>query len=791
MRTQPLAGLRRSVARRAASAARRLLSSAATLLVLFTLTALAAPLAAQGGVVVTGSVTTQSGEPLASASVTIVGSDRGALTDARGHFRLVAVPAGELTLRVQRLGYTPAERTLRVDAGGAVRADFALAEHAVELNSIVVSAKRETRLRSQTPASVGVVAGQEIRDARPAHPSEIVGRVAGVWVSATSGEGHTTAIRQPKSTKPMYLFLEDGVPTRSTGFFNHNALYEVNVPQADRIEVLKGPATALYGSDAIGGVINVETRRASLLPQAELSLESGSRGWGRVLASGSTTLGQHGVRADLNLTRSDGFRDFSGYERQSGTLRWDAYLPGSATLKTVATFSRIDQNDASSISRQEFDETPALNHNRISFRHVDAFRLSAQYDRPGERSLLSVTPFLRANSMDLLPSWMVSYEPVVYNTGHRSFGALAKYRRDLGLANAQLIGGLDVEYSPGWREERSIAPRMDGTTYAGYTEGDVIYDYDVAFRGVSPYLQLDTEPLAGLRLSAGLRFDHIGYDYTTHLEPLATGRWRRPESTEVRYGHLSPKLGATYAVTPALGLFAGYRHGFRVPSEGQLFRQGSSANGPDLQPVKADNYELGVRGGLGARLQYEASVYRMDIRDDILTYATRVDGALTRVNVNAGRTRHAGVELALGAELVGGLRLDVSYSNALHTYGAWAPNDTTDYTGKRMESAPRELANARLTYAPGWLANARLGAEWVRVGRYFMDVANEHEYDGHDLLNLRLNLPLTQQLELVGRVNNVLDVRYAESASVNAIGEQLSPGAPRQLNLAVQYRWQK
>jgi outer membrane receptor protein involved in Fe transport len=81
-----------------------------------------------------------------------------------------------------------------------------------------------------------------------------MGGVAGVWVSVTGGEGHQTAIRQPLNTNPVYLFLEDGVPTRSTGFFNHNALYEVNLPGAEGIEVTKGPGSALYGSDAIGGV---------------------------------------------------------------------------------------------------------------------------------------------------------------------------------------------------------------------------------------------------------------------------------------------------------------------------------------------------------------------------------------------------------------------------------------------------------------------------------------------------------------------------------------------------------
>jgi outer membrane receptor protein involved in Fe transport len=89
-----------------------------------------------------------------------------------------------------------------------------------------------------------------------------------VYVSQLSGEGHSMAIRQPISTKPLYLYLEDGIPTRATGFFNHNALYEVNIPQSGGIEVLKGPGTASYGSDAIGGVVNVLTRPAPASPGA-------------------------------------------------------------------------------------------------------------------------------------------------------------------------------------------------------------------------------------------------------------------------------------------------------------------------------------------------------------------------------------------------------------------------------------------------------------------------------------------------------------------------------------------
>jgi iron complex outermembrane recepter protein len=661
---------------------------------------------------------------------------------------------------------------------------------AVQLEGlVVVSATREARLKSRTPASVGTVTGAEIREVKPAHPSEILGRVAGVWVSSAGGEGHMTAIRQPKTTKPMYLFLEDGVPTRSTGFFNHNALYEVNLPQAERIEVLKGPATALYGSDAIGGVVSVETRRPTLHPEWEGSLERGSDGWMRFLGSAGGTAGAQGLRADLNLTRSDGFREGSEYRRLGGTLRWDSYLPAGATLRTVASYSLIDQHDASSLTRDLFESAPATNHNRIGFRKVGAFRLSSAFELPLDATLISITPFVRANTMELMPSWMLSYDPVVYTTGHRSLGVLARVRRDLPFWSARILAGADLEQSPGAREEDRITIVKDGLAYASYTRAGRIYDYDVTFRGVSPYAQADFAPLPRLNVSLGLRYDHVGFAYHTRLDPVATGRWRVPGDTTLWYDHLSPKVGATYEMGRALNLFASYRHGFRAPSEGQLFRQGSSATGAGLKPVRAESYEAGARGMVAARLSYEAALYRMDVADDILTYVTGSGATLDRVNANAGRTRHQGLELGLGLDVASGLRVATSYSNALHTHREWVTGEA-DYSGKRMVAAPRVIVNTRVDAAPRLLGGGTVGVEWVRIGSYFLDEANLHRYPGHDLFHLRAGIPVSRSLELDARITNLLDTRYAEDASVSRLGEEFTPGAPRSFSLSVQYRRQ-
>ena len=140
-----------------------------------------------------------------------------------------------------------------------------------QLDEVTVIGTREAQPRAQETATVDVIDAAQINETLPAHPSEIMERIPGVHVNVTGGEGHMTAIRQPITTSPVYLYLEDGIPTRSTGFFNHNALYEIDLPQADRIEVNKGPGTALYGSDAIGAVINVQTKAPPLKQELEIT----------------------------------------------------------------------------------------------------------------------------------------------------------------------------------------------------------------------------------------------------------------------------------------------------------------------------------------------------------------------------------------------------------------------------------------------------------------------------------------------------------------------------------------
>ena len=642
---------------------------------------------------------------------------------------------------------------------------------------ITVTGAREEQKKADTPATVDMINKKQIKDIKPSHPSEIVNRVPGVWVNVTGGEGHMTSIRQPLTTAPVYLYLEDGIPIRSTGFFNHNALYEVNIPMADGLEVTKGPGTSLYGSDSIGGIINSLTKPAPQQTEAEANVEVGSFGWARTLLGAGTSWENHGVRADLNATHTDGWRDSTDYDRQSSTFRYDGFVGDTLAIKSVITYSKIDQQTAGSsrLSEEDYLNNPEFNYTPISWRKVEALRFSVSLDSETADSLFSLTPYVRKNKLSYLANWSLSYDPSIRETNNDSVGLMAKYRRNFSPMNTMLVIGADIDHSPGAQTEDKIKPTKDGKVYTGYTDVGAIYDYDVAFTGVSPYVHLEAKPSDKLLLSAGVRYDNLGYEYTNNLDDVDTGSHRRPADTNVSYSHMSPKLGAVYKFTGSFNGFVSYKNAFRVPSQSQLFRQGKTENSVGLKPVNVDSYETGVRWAPSRDTGVEISIYQMEKRDDIVSY-TYPDKS-SELN-NAGKTMHKGVELGAKTRLADWASVNVSASWAEHTYEDWSPKEGVDYSGNEIPSAPNLVASAWLTLTPDFLGGGSLELEYVKLGEYWMNNENTEKYDGHNLFNLRVGYAVGAY-KIYGRVMNITDERWATAASYSQRGgREFAPGSP-------------
>ena len=252
----------------------------------------------------------------------------------------------------------------------AFAATEARADQPVQLHEMTVTGTREGELKSETPASVSIVKGGTIEAVKPAHPSEIMSRVPGAIIMPTNGEGHTTGIRQPIGTDAVYLYLENGVPTRATGFFNHNAMFEIDLPNADGLEVTRGPGSALQGSDAIGAVFNVMTKAPSATPEVQVTAEGGSYGWARLLGTASNSWGDTGARGSLNMTHTDGWRRRTEYDRQSFTLQADQAVGGNAMIRGLFTATNADMQTGANarLTKADYLDNPTaqLPHHRLS-----------------------------------------------------------------------------------------------------------------------------------------------------------------------------------------------------------------------------------------------------------------------------------------------------------------------------------------------------------------------------------------------------------------------------------------
>ena len=143
-----------------------------------------------------------------------------------------------------------------------------LAEEPQRIEEVVVTGAREATPLAATPAAIGRLETRALDDAKATRIDQVINALPGVHMVDLGNEQHSMSIRQPITTNAVYQYLEDGVPIRPVGVFNHNALNEVNLTGAGEVEVIRGPASSLYGSNAVGGAVNFLTRARRRPPKA-------------------------------------------------------------------------------------------------------------------------------------------------------------------------------------------------------------------------------------------------------------------------------------------------------------------------------------------------------------------------------------------------------------------------------------------------------------------------------------------------------------------------------------------
>lgn len=761
------------------------------LLGLALLAAMAPAVRAQPDVLAGRALDAHTGEPLAGASVLVPGTTLGTATDRDGRFRLVLDhPAIRLT--VSLVGYQA--QTMAVTPGEEVV--VRLVPALVDLQPVVVSAGRDEQARAEAPVAIAALSAAELRAARPDALHEALNRLPGVYVADLGGEEHMTSIRQPISTRAVFAYLEDGVPIRPSGLFNHNALIEVNMGGVGRVEAVRGPSSALYGSNAVGGALNFITPRPAAVPEAAVAARATPEGYQRADAHASATFGRLGLWAGGYAARQrEGAREHSDFDKLSLTARADyAFSPRTRLVTTLST-NHLDADTDGALDSLRFfalrvsGRLPSLQ--TFTRREVSATRLAARLAHVWDAShATDLTLFARHNRTAQIPHYRIRRDPddpaaasgEINEDAFRSLGLALQHQAYLPWRDARLLGGLTLDASPASYHARYLDIERDPATgrFVAFAERDsLLTNYDVDVIGAAAFVQAEASLGPAIRLVASLRYDHIAYDFRNHLPPSA---FSGAPDERSRFAQMSPRLGLTYAFTPTRGLYASISRGFVPPEVDELYR---GVRVPTLRPAVSTSFEIGGWGTfLSGRLYLDGALYRMDGTDEIIA-VTLPDGS--RANRNAGATRHQGLELAATMAAGAGLSLRLGGTVARHTFIRYeAEGQRLD--GHEMDLAPGWTANAEIAYRPLFLPRAHLALEWQHVDGYFMDPENTARYGGHDLLNLRASYTLAG-VEAWARLSNLTDARYATVARQTRFGAEYTPGLPRMLSLGVGYRF--
>lgn len=679
------------------------------------------------------------------------------------------------------------------------------ADEALSLDEVVVSGSRTETKLSETPMSIGIVDEKSLKRDKPKLMGDAINRVAGVaWVDL-GNEQHMMGIRQPNNTNAMYQYLEDGIPIRPLGVFNHNALNELNLAGAERVEVVKGASSSLYGSNAVGGAVNFITAQPSLTPEATIGFRNEAiTGYQRVDTGASNTWGDFGMRFSHYSSRrsANNWQQYSNGNKDSATLRTDYALSGSSLLHATMAYNNLDSATPGSLNPVDYQTSPGKSYQTFSYRKDKSTRLNVGWEgETAQNGQTSVTLFGRENDHGQLPNYTISsctvgascptgYRGTINNNHVSSLGLDTKHQQEFGFLSSRLISGLYYDLSPNTYKSNNLDVTRDAATlvYTGYTANTTYAtgtrDYKTDITNTALFAQWELTPLDKVRVVVGGRYDKVNYNFVNYLTP-GTDYGAANESRD--FSRFSPKLGATFTLTEQTNVFANASQGFTPPEVSQLY--GKSAI-PDLRPATYDSYEMGVRMSFLERaLKLNATLFELDGKDTIVSYTIAPGNSENR---NAGSTRSYGLEVNLSYD-AGIFDGRLGASAAKHQYIEYRASSALDYSGKEMPAAPNTIT-AEIGYKP--VQAARIALEVVKQGAYWMNNANTVSYSGHTLLNLRGNYKMNNGWEAWLQGRNLTNQLYAESVSSSYSGtgaytpatqDQYTVGAPLSVMLGLTY----
>ncbi|WP_369959022.1 TonB-dependent vitamin B12 receptor [Pseudomonas benzenivorans] len=585
----------------------------------------------------------------------------------------------------------------------------ALAAEPNRLQDQVVTATRTAQTAEQSLAAVTVFDREQIERSQATSVPELLKRVPGVSFANNGGPGKTTSLFMRGTESDHVLVLIDGIKVGSVTA-GATALQDLPLELIERIEVVRGPRSSLYGSEAIGGVIQIFTRKgagAGIKPFFSAGYGTHDSYSGSVGVSGGD--GQGWYSLGLSGLDTDGINvkpmDASGYEDDA-----DGYRNLSAALSAGYRFANGLELDANLLRAKSHNDYDQVNRRRTSGFHAHA---------DGESNVLGT----RARFAPLEP-WLVTLQAGRSEDKSDAFQDGAFYSRFDSRRD-----------SASWQNDLSLAPGHTLTLGADYQHDEV--------NGSTAYAEDSRDNKGGFAQYLGEAGRH---DWQLAL---------RRDNNQQFGQHDTGNLGYGYALNDALRATLSYGTAFKAPTFNELYFPGYG--NPDLDAETSKSLEAGL-AGRHAWGHWSINAFRTVI-DDLIAYDSSI-----RAPANVAEARIRGVELVLASQLLG-WDWNANYTLLEPENRSSGAND-----GNELARRAKQLFNLDLDRRLGAFS---LGASLHAEGQRYDDLANTRELSGFATLDLRGEYRIDPEWRLQARVANLLDADYETAEGFNQPGQAL------------------
>ncbi|MFH1797796.1 MAG: TonB-dependent receptor [Candidatus Omnitrophota bacterium] len=632
----------------------------------------------------------------------------------------------------------------------------------VVLDPIVVTSSRIGRNLTEASYTVKTIGSEEIRKTNAKSVPDLLKTREGMYVYDDTGTGTGGRINMRGFWGGMsthQLILVDGIPQNKGG----DKLVDwdlIPLDNIERIEILRGPASALYGDNAMSGVINVITKRSGDL-KTKTSFSCGTFNTQDYKISSSQSLEKIGYRLDINKKTTDGFRKHADYENINMAGKLDFSL--SKTQNLLFDFG---------YHQKEIGAYPWS----LTELQIAEDRRQARPGSENDTKTIKKTDFSMTYSqsmdkwLDFMGTFYYRYEDTesFYTSGssptstqeelsdENTYGLLARTNLDVKILKMKhfFTTGMDLETN-----------NLDSETYDAPNQirSDIDGDYNADRYKVGLYLQDEINLTDPLKLILGIRYDWVQFDFS---DLRNNGKSRERKMTDV-----NPKCGIVYTYWENSNLYANYSQAFRTPTLSQMFTYGSVSN-PDLSAEKAQNYEFGVRHQFTDSLKTDVSLYWMEI-DNEIWYDRSV-----RKYKNYGETLHKGLESSLNFEILDGVNLFANY-----TYTEAKNRNGTD-DGKYLTNVPVHKGAFGLRFLSDYGFGTHLTLS--SLGDSYVDSANNHNLCGYTTVDTGLSYTY-KQISAFFNIDNLFDREYNSHGSKSLTGtKKFNPAPGRTFNFGVE-----